>query len=56
LQLTDSGLAFGIKNALQFGPLVFFGLYDGVIADGFDRRHLLNVTQSALALLLPSDS
>ena len=27
LQLTDSGLALGITNAFQFGPLVFFGLY-----------------------------
>jgi MFS family permease len=49
--LTDSGLALGITNALQFGPLVFFGLYGGVIADRFDRRRLLIVTQSALALL-----
>jgi MFS family permease len=51
LQLTDSGLALGITNALQFGPLVFFGLYGGVIADRFDRRRLLMATQSALALL-----
>jgi MFS family permease len=51
LQLTDSGLALGITNALQFGPLVFFGLYGGVIADRYDRRRLLIVTQSALALL-----
>jgi MFS family permease len=51
LQLTDSGLSLGITNALQFGPLVFFGLYGGVIADRFDRRRLLIVTQSALALL-----
>jgi MFS family permease len=51
LQLTHSGLALGITNALQFGPLVFFGLYGGVIADRFDRRRLLIVTQSALALL-----
>jgi len=51
LQLADSGLALGITNALQFGPLVFFGLYGGVIADRFDRRRLLIVTQSALALL-----
>ncbi len=49
--MTDSGLALGITNALQFGPLVFFGLYGGVIADRFDRRRLLIVTQSALALL-----
>jgi len=44
-------LALGITNALQFGPLVFFGLYGGVLADRFDRRRLLMVTQSALALL-----
>lgn len=44
-------MALGITNALQFGPLVFFGLYGGVIADRFDRRRLLIVTQSALALL-----
>jgi MFS family permease len=51
LRLVDSGLALGITNALQFGPLVFFGLYGGVIADRFDRRRLLIATQSALALL-----
>ncbi|MFL5267882.1 MAG: MFS transporter, partial [Stellaceae bacterium] len=51
LQLTDSGLSLGITNALQFGPLVFFGLYGGVVADRYDRRRLLIVTQSALALL-----
>jgi MFS family permease len=51
LQLTDSGLALGVTNALQFGPLVFLGLYGGVVADRFDRRRLLIVSQSALALL-----
>ena len=51
LQLTDSGLALGVTNALQFGPLVFLGLYGGVVADRFDCRRLLIATQSALALL-----
>jgi predicted MFS family arabinose efflux permease len=51
LQLTHSGLALGITNALQFGPLVFFGLYGGVITDRLDRRRLLIVTQCLLALL-----
>jgi MFS family permease len=51
LQLNPSGLALGITNALQFGPLVVFGLYGGVIADRLDRRRLLIATQSALALL-----
>lgn len=51
LQLTHSALALGITNALQFGPLLAFGLYGGVIADRFDRRRLLILTQGALALL-----
>ena len=51
LRLTGSGLALGITNALQFGPLVFFGLYGGVIADRVNRRRLLVATQSAQALL-----
>ncbi|MCG8547577.1 MAG: MFS transporter, partial [Alphaproteobacteria bacterium] len=51
LRLTDSGLALGITNALQFGPILIFGLYGGVIADRVDRRRLLIVTQSVLALL-----
>lgn len=46
-----SGLALGITNALQFGPLLFFGLYGDVVADRFDRRRLLLATQSGLALL-----
>jgi Transmembrane secretion effector len=40
LQLAHSGLALGITNSLQFGPLLAFGLYGGVIADRFDRRRL----------------
>jgi MFS family permease len=51
LQLTHSGWALGVTNALQFGPLVFLGLYGGVVADRFDRRRLLIVSQSALAIL-----
>jgi predicted MFS family arabinose efflux permease len=51
LQLAHSGLALGITNALQFGPLVVLGLYGGLIADRFDRRRLLIATQGALALL-----
>lgn len=51
LQLTDSGLALGITNALQFGPLLFLGLHGVVIADRFDRRRMLVITQSVQALL-----
>jgi MFS family permease len=51
LRLGGSGLAIGVTNALQFGPLLFFGLYGGVVADRLDRRRLLMATQSALAML-----
>jgi len=40
-QLTHSGLAFGITNALQIGPVLAFGLYGGVHADRFNRRRLV---------------
>ncbi len=51
LELTHSGLALGVTNALQFGPLVLFGMYGGVIADRHDRRRLLMLTQACLELL-----
>jgi MFS family permease len=51
LRLGGSGLAIGITNALQFGPLLFLGLYGGVVADRLNRRRLLLVTQATLAVL-----
>lgn len=51
LELSHSGLAVGVTNALQFGPLVLFGMYGGVIADRRDRRRLLMLTQACLGML-----
>jgi MFS family permease len=51
LELSHSGFALGVTNALQFGPLVLLGMYGGVIADRHDRRRLLMLTQAFLALL-----
>ena len=51
LQLTHSGLAIGITNALQFGPSLVLGLYGGVIADRRDRRRLLMITEGCLGLI-----
>jgi MFS family permease len=51
LQLSHSGLALGVTNALQFGPSVAFGMYGGVIADRYDRRRVLIVTQTGMGLL-----
>ena len=51
LELTDSGTALGIVTALQFGPALLLGLYGGMLADRSDKRRLLLVTQTAIALL-----
>jgi MFS family permease len=53
--LTHSGTAVGAVFAFRFAPIFFFGLWGGAIADRFDRRRLLLITQlaqAALALLL----
>ncbi|RPI24936.1 MAG: MFS transporter [Actinobacteria bacterium] len=51
LQLTGSGTAIGLVVALQFLPMLFLAPLGGVIADRFDKRRLLILTQSAAALL-----
>ncbi len=51
LKLTGSGVAVGATFAFRFLPVLLFGLWGGVVADRFDRRHVLLVTQSVAALL-----
>ncbi|WP_327392409.1 MFS transporter [Streptomyces sp. NBC_01186] len=48
--LTGSSTAVGVTTALQFLPMLLFGLYGGVIADRCSKRKLLFVTQSAMGL------
>ncbi|MFD6417301.1 MFS transporter [Streptomyces sp. NPDC060194] len=50
LSLTGSSAAVGITTAMQFLPMLLFGLYGGVIADRFPKRKLLFVTQGAMSL------
>ncbi|MFF0748086.1 MFS transporter [Streptomyces sp. NPDC004267] len=50
LSLTGSAAAVGITTALQFLPMLLFGLYGGVIADRYPKRRLLLVSQTALGL------
>ena len=50
LQLTGSGTAVGITLGLQFLPMLLFGMWGGVLADRFDKRRLLMVTQSVLSV------
>ena len=46
LTLTHSPLAVGILSFCRFGPFTIFGLFAGVIADRFDNRRTVIVTQS----------
>jgi MFS family permease len=50
LILTNSAVDLGITVALQFTPMLVLGLWGGVIADRFDKRRMLIVTQTAATL------
>ena len=55
LRLTDSGLGLGLVTALQWLPVLLLGAWAGVLADRFDKRRLLLITNlmgGALSLLL----
>ncbi|MCQ4081419.1 MFS transporter [Streptomyces sp. RB6PN25] len=51
LSLTGSSTAVGITTAMQFLPMLLFGLYGGVIADRYPKRKLLMLTQSTMGVL-----
>src|SRR5437870_1502168 len=51
LQLTHSGTQLGLVTAAQFLPMLFFGVFGGVIVDRFDKRRILYVTQTIAGLL-----
>jgi MFS family permease len=46
LQLTDSGVALGALAAAQFGPVLLFGAFAGLVADRSDKRKLLITVQT----------
>ena len=45
LHLTNSGFAIGLVTACQYGPILLFSVWAGAIADRYDKRRLLFVTQ-----------
>src|SRR5690348_15611582 len=51
LQITDSPVAIGLATALQFLPVLLFGIWGGVIVDRVDRRRAICWTQAASAVL-----
>jgi len=55
LELTNDPFALGIVAAAQFTPVLFLGLFGGIVADAVSKRRLLVITQviaGGLALLL----
>jgi MFS family permease len=52
LQLSgDSGTALGVVLALQFTPVLLFGLVGGKFADRYDKRRLILIANAAWAVL-----
>jgi MFS family permease len=51
LALTHSPTAVGITMALQFSPILLFGVHGGLLADRCSTRRLLLITQLANAVL-----
>jgi MFS family permease len=51
LQLSHSGTILGLAIAAQFLPILIFGVFGGVVADEFNKRRVLLVTQSLFAIL-----
>ncbi len=51
LQITNSPLAVGITTALQFLPMLLFGLWGGLLVDRYPKRMLLMITQSVMGVL-----
>ena len=49
-ELTHSASALGLLGAFRVAPIVLFALLGGVVADALDRRRLMLVSQSALAI------
>jgi len=44
----NSGAAIGFVLALQFGPTLLFSMLGGLLADRYDKRRILFVTQSTM--------
>src|SRR6266576_47428 len=51
LQLTHDPIWLGIVSVAQFGPVIIFGLFGGVIADQLPKRKTLLATQTVAMVL-----
>lgn len=50
LKLTNSGTALGIVTALQYLPILLFGPWGGLIADRYNKRKVIYLTQTLFAV------
>lgn len=50
LALTGSGALVGLATALQFAGILLFGALGGALADRFDKRRLLMISQTGMAI------
>jgi len=48
--LTHNYALVGLLGLFQLLPLLGFSLFGGVVADAFDRRHMMMITQTSFAL------
>ena len=51
LELTNDPVALGLVAAAQFTPVLFLGLFGGILADAVSKRKALVITQIAAGLL-----
>jgi len=51
LVLTGDPLMMGIVAAAQYSPVLVFGLFGGLVADGLPKRRILLATQSTFGIL-----
>src|SRR5436305_4828850 len=51
LKLTNDPIALGIVAACAFGPVLFLGLFGGIVADSVSKRKALIVTQTVAGIL-----
>jgi len=51
LELTHSSTALGIVTALQFAPTLVFSAFGGLLADRFDKRKLLFITNAGSGIV-----
>jgi len=49
--LTDSPIAISLVGLVRFLPILFFSLVSGLVADLFDRRKILFITQTTMLLV-----